>query len=127
MSTRQLEANRRNAAKSTGPKTQAGKAASSQNALVHGFTALTVVLSTEDNKLFLAMRQELHNELRPVGLIESGLVDEIAAARWRQRRCARLETGLLEDRMRNLTRDLGARFENLDPDFQTVMGFKTLS
>src|SRR4051812_42325093 len=43
-SERQREANRQNAAKSTGPKTEEGKAASSANALQHGVFAYTSVL-----------------------------------------------------------------------------------
>ena len=45
---RQIEANRRNALKSTGPKTEAGKQASRCNALRHGLTAETVIGALED-------------------------------------------------------------------------------
>src|SRR5262249_50109860 len=42
-SLKQIEANRRNAMKSTGPRTEAGKEQSRRNALRHGLTAETVV------------------------------------------------------------------------------------
>ena len=45
---RQIEANRRNALKSTGPKTEAGKQASRGNAIRHGLTAETVLSALED-------------------------------------------------------------------------------
>ena len=45
---RQIEANRRNALKSTGPKTDAGKQASRRNAIRHGLTAETVIGALED-------------------------------------------------------------------------------
>ena len=69
MSNRQLEANRRNAAKSTGPKTTEGKAISSQNARTHGFTASTVVITTENRELYEFKRKQFHAELQPVGFI----------------------------------------------------------
>ena len=47
-SLRQIESNRRNAQKSTGPKTQDGKRRASQNAVRHGLTAETVVAPLED-------------------------------------------------------------------------------
>jgi hypothetical protein len=45
---RQIEANRRNALKSTGPKAEAGKQASRRNAVRHGLTAETVINALED-------------------------------------------------------------------------------
>src|SRR3990172_1601128 len=45
---RQIEANRRNALRSTGPKTEAGKRRSRRNAVRHGLTAETVVVALED-------------------------------------------------------------------------------
>jgi len=47
-SLKQLEANRCNALKSTGPRTENGKHASRRNALRHGFTAETVIEPLED-------------------------------------------------------------------------------
>jgi hypothetical protein len=47
-SQRKIEANRRNAQKSTGPKTQEGKDKVKLNALTHGLTAQTVSLPHGD-------------------------------------------------------------------------------
>lgn len=47
-SLRQIESNRRNAVKGTGPKTDTGKQRSSQNAIRHGLTAETVISPLED-------------------------------------------------------------------------------
>ena len=47
---RKTDANRRNAAKSTGPMTQCGKLQSRRNAMRHGLTAATVVPAMEDKE-----------------------------------------------------------------------------
>jgi hypothetical protein len=46
------EINRRNAARSTGPRTPEGKSRSRLNALKHGLTARTLVLPGEDPEAF---------------------------------------------------------------------------
>jgi len=45
---RQIEANRRNALNSTGPRTEARKQQSRRNAVRHGLTAETVIGTLED-------------------------------------------------------------------------------
>jgi hypothetical protein len=57
VSLRQIEANRRNALKSTGPKTEAGKQISRRNAVRHGLTAETVFATLEDAEDYKASRQ----------------------------------------------------------------------
>jgi hypothetical protein len=52
---RQIEANRRNALKSTGPKTLAGKEQSRCNAVRHGLTAETVIGALEDAEDYKAL------------------------------------------------------------------------
>src|SRR2546428_11252189 len=65
----QIEANRRNAQKSTGPKTAQGRAVVSLNGLRHGLRAETAVLPFEDPAEFAKLKQELEQEFRPrIGL-----------------------------------------------------------
>ena len=52
---RQIEANRGNALRSTGPKTEAGKRRSRRNAVRHGLTAETVVVALEDIEDYQAL------------------------------------------------------------------------
>jgi len=95
----QLDANRRNARLSTGPKTPEGKAASSRNALKHGLLARDAVLLEEDTPAFLQLLATFQAEHQPVGPLEEFLVCQMAAAEWRLARVTRIETGLIATRL----------------------------
>ncbi len=89
---RQIKANRRNAQKSTGPKTEAGKAASSRNALCHGLTAThAIVLPDENADAFESLQQEVLADLNPQGALQAALAERIVVLLWRLDRAARLE------------------------------------
>ena len=88
------EANRRNALKSTGPKTPEGKAAVRLNALRHGLLSREVLLPGEDGEALGELGERLGAELQPVGELENLLVDRVAAAVWRLRRLGRVEAGI---------------------------------
>lgn len=98
---KQQAANRRNALLSTGPRSAAGKAASSMNALTHGLTAATVVIEGEDPAAFAAMRDQLMDELAPQGTLAVQLVDRLAGILWRLRRIPQIEASLLEAHRRD--------------------------
>jgi hypothetical protein len=89
--TRQTAANRRNATRSTGPRTAAGRAISRRNALKHGLTAQEVAHEEEAQK-FEAFRGDIIQELAPEGVLEEELGQRIVICFWRLRRIARLET-----------------------------------
>ena len=91
----QLQANRRNAQSSTGPKTEAGKAIASRNALKTGLTGRTILLASEDDAILYEHHvQSLVAELHPVGARETGLTQSIADTQWRVARIPSLEYGL---------------------------------
>ena len=91
VSKRKLQANRRNALKSTGPRTKEGKARSALNALQHGLTAETVVLPDEDPVEFATFRGAIVEELAPHGTLQEFQADRIAVLAWRLRRPVRAE------------------------------------
>src|ERR1700722_1855499 len=94
ISERQHEANRRNAAKSNGPKTPEGRAAVRHNALKHGFTAAEIVLPTVEEQIdFEQFRAAFEEEHQPVGPTEEVLVEDIVIARWALNRFARRGPG----------------------------------
>ena len=92
---KQIEANRQNCRLSTGPRTEAGKAASSANALSHGLTAAsTVVLPEEDADAFERLREGVIADLDPAGVLQEALAQRVAVLLWRLDRAARLEAEL---------------------------------
>ncbi len=101
-SQKQTEANRRNARRSTGPKTPEGKARSRLNALKHGLLAQDLILPDEDAKLFLELLEALDAELQPADLLQQILLHEITSARWRLRPLLRVECGLFSDRLKEV-------------------------
>ncbi len=93
-----LAANRRNAQKSTGPRTAAGKKSSSQNARKHGMFARSLVrgrLTTESSKAFQSFLKQLTEEFQPQNLHDRLLVERAACAIWRTRRALRIEAAAI--------------------------------
>ena len=93
----QVKANRQNAKKSTGPRTEDGKASTSQNALKHGLLARDAVLPGEDPADFDRHFQTFEDTIEPQNALEFALVRQIADAEWRLRRLARIETAFLAE------------------------------
>ncbi|MGA2134047.1 MAG: hypothetical protein ABSH50_17275 [Bryobacteraceae bacterium] len=92
---KQLAANRRNAARCTGPKTDTGKAKCSLNALRHGFYSSTVILPGENPAEFDKMLHQLRTTYQPADDYQQQMVDELAAIKWKLRRVELFEAGLL--------------------------------
>jgi hypothetical protein len=89
-----LAANRANSQLSTGPRTTAGLAKSSQNAVKSALTGRTVLLPTDDREEYAALIASFQNEFSPVGQLESELVQIVVDCYWRLRRIQELEYAL---------------------------------
>jgi hypothetical protein len=74
-----------------GPNTEAGKAASSQNALTYGLFATRDFIRPDEQAAYTEFAQYLHESLVPEGPLELNLVDEIRGAMWRLRRSRQIE------------------------------------
>jgi hypothetical protein len=83
--------NQENAQHSTGPRTPSGKLRSSLNALTHGLTGRTVLLSSEDPADHQRHAQAFFNEYQPQGPTERQLVQELIDTSWRINRVPALE------------------------------------
>jgi hypothetical protein len=92
----QLTANRSNAQRSTGPRTEPGKAASRFNALKFGIEARSLVLPGEDPAALEALALEYHQQFNPSGPLEDYLVRTIVQADWNRRRYTRVEAQILQ-------------------------------
>ena len=89
---RQAEANRRNALKSTGPRTPAGKAVVAFNAMKHGLLSRESLVKGENEADLVDFGKRLRSQLAPVGEIELLLVDRMVSTAWRLRRLVAVET-----------------------------------
>lgn len=95
-SERQISANRLNARRSTGSKSQNGKLRSRQNAIRHGLTAETVIGVLEDPCDYAVFEAAIIADYAPRSMVEHELVARLASLLWRLRRATSIETGLLE-------------------------------
>jgi len=92
--TRQIEANRRNARLSTGPRTPQGKAAVSLNSLRHGLRARRVVLPGEKQEDFQRLCDDLEAEWQPQSRTEQFYLEQMAASWWKLARMEATEVGI---------------------------------
>ena len=102
-----LEANRRNAQQSTGPRTEEGKGTSSMNAVKHGLLAEGVITRgdyREDPIEYLELLEFLRKQHRVKGPVEELEVEQMALQRWRKKRAVRFEVGTIAQRTMGMRR-----------------------
>jgi hypothetical protein len=102
---KQIEANRRNAQKSTGPRSPEGKAASRLNALKHGVFADEPVIIGEETDAFHAIRQAFLDRFQPAGVEEETLVYNLIRNAWLLDRFSAVEIGLWDCELENSNPD----------------------
>jgi len=110
---KQIEANRSNALKSTGPQTPEGKAKVAQNAVKHGLTAECILIADENQEDFETFRDSMAESLQPEGAVESLLAERIVTAAWRLRRTIRLER-------ESVNKDFLKRLENWEEECEEI-------
>ena len=96
---RQTSANRKNARRSTGPKSERGKAVVALNAMKHGLLSGKALLETEDDSELIELGKRLRSTLRPEGELECLLADRVLSCAWRLRRVISVETGIFRQEM----------------------------
>jgi hypothetical protein len=95
----QIDANRINAQKSTGPRTPEGKANSRRNGLQHGLTAKTCMLADEDPDALLDLLADIREKFDPQDTDEDFLIERMAKARCRYNRIMPIEAAIFNLRL----------------------------
>ncbi|MCP5117041.1 MAG: hypothetical protein GY953_39965 [bacterium] len=122
---KQINANRQNAKKSTGPRTREGKRRVSQNALKHGLSASQVVIPGEDEAELERLGEAFVETLEPRNEVEVALVRQMVTAEWRLRRIDRVEAATVKHLLRQ-RKDIEScrkpedRTPGADPDLAKV-------
>ena len=91
-----IEANRRNAAKSTGPRSVEGKAVSSRNALQSGIDAESTIITGEDSEALAQLTETFYRDHQPRSAMECALLDNIIRDTWRLTRFFRIDAEIID-------------------------------
>src|SRR6266851_1548346 len=113
----QVNANRLNAQKSTGPVTPEGKAKSALNALKSGIDAWSTIICGEDPAELETLTEQFLQHYQPADPVQLSLVDTLISTEWIQRRLRRIEAQLWNYRVDILDQTL-TRAEFVDPAIQ---------
>jgi hypothetical protein len=103
--TTRAEINRRNASRSTGPRSPEGKSRAKLNAVKHGMTAKTPVLPGEDPDAYRGRLDAWVEALEPVNVVEQFLVEQAATASWKIERADRVEAARVAAALRDAEAD----------------------
>src|ERR1700722_20011228 len=106
---RQMEANRANSQKSTGPRTEEGKAKSSRNRLSHGFTSAILFIPLEEREEFNLLLADLMEEFQPATPCEQILLEKMVQNQWLSLRAYRIQAIFLNSSLPRgfVPKDLG--------------------
>jgi len=131
----QIQANRLNAQKSTGPKTAEGKAVVAQNAVKHGLFARGNVIKCEKQADFDCFRDELLSGLSPVGGVEAMLAERVVSLSWRLKRAERMSNEVIDVKIaqattgswdQNRRREAGLAEDSGDGQPELILGWATI-
>jgi len=119
---RQFEANRRNAERSTGPKTEEGKRRSRRNALRHGLCAETVIEIVEDVEDYKEFESAIIANDEAETAVERELALRLASLLWRIRRATSIDTDLMRLQVEILRKHRMANGHSSKPHYRVLQG-----
>ena len=123
----QIDAARRNGAKSHGPKTPEGKAISSANSLRHGMTAKAILLTNENPEAYTKLAAAYYEKFEPADDVECDLVDQMVIAKWHLRRDWSNEAALFDLEMDHQTKKIDAQYQKIDHACRYALAFRALA
>jgi hypothetical protein len=123
-SQRRIDASRANGALSHGPVTPEGLARCENAPVIHGLTAHTIVLESESEDEFRALRDAYLAEFQPQSTRDLFLVDQLVAARWRLARAVYIETALLDLQKTRQEPQVEKDFQECDQKTRTALAFR---
>ena len=100
-SKKQIEANRKNAKRSTRPKSDNGKAVVARNAIKHGILSQCIPVDDAEVNLYFEYCEAMWCELGPQGNLQALLADRVISTAWRLRRIVHIETLMLKEAKRS--------------------------
>jgi len=118
---------RQNGALAAGTKSPEGIKQSSMNALAHGLTSKSLVLTNESKPAYDRLRLEYVNRFQPQDGVEMDLVDDMVGARWRLRRIAIMQTAALDLQMDRDEAEIKKGFKQIDQPTLLVIAFGKLA
>jgi len=118
---------RTNGSKSAGSKTPEGLQKSAQNAVRHGLTSKTLVLSNESQAKFDELLAAFIKKFQPADEVELELVTDMVAARWRLRRVWLIQTATLDLQMDRMDPEIAAQFQVITEPTRLSLAFATLA
>ena len=110
-----------------GPKTDSGKAVSSQNATTHGAYTRNVVLTTEDQEIFNQFHRDYLAEWQPIGRTECDLVTQITVSAWKIRRLYPVDTCLWELAMARQADEIKTKHGHIEAEMRNAFAFELLA
>ena len=126
-SRRRIQASRANGRLSRGPITPEGKAISAQNARTHQLTSASVVLTNEERAILDKMVTAYSAHFAPENPLDWDLVEELAVAKWRQRRLWAVETAAIDLEIDRQDKDLNQKFQKIDQATRMALAYKALT
>ena len=117
-----------NGAKSHGPKTDEGKAASKRNATKHGLACDNpILLANEDPALFDYLRDVFFHRFQPIDGVEDDLVLRMVVASWKLRRIEAMECAMIDLEMHAQAPTVAKEFNWVDGSVRQFLAVKAIS